>query len=198
MATRPRARAADLPRRARSEGAARRPAVRCFGVVAAVHRRFILEYSDSAESSCAAGQRGFARAHPGGERRGHADLDVTQNSYPIYLVDEQSPTASVVIANYFSYFEKFDVDPDGVRRGAGFNPMIPNVPILPAAKAGGGSDDQVLFWNPATGSEWSLWQFSKDNDTWRATNGYFYNTRARRGRVKARRHGLGVRGGDRG
>ena len=118
--------------------------------------------------------------------------DVTQNSYPIYLVDDRTPTAQVAIENYFSFFEKFESDADGVRRGAGHNPTIPNVPIPPSAKAGGGSDDQVLFWNPATGAEWSLWQFSKNDKGYAATNGYLYNTRNGTGRMAGSGRGAGV------
>jgi len=118
--------------------------------------------------------------------------DVTQNSYPIYLVDERTPTASVVVDNYFSYFGRFDSDPNGVRRGAGFNPTIPNVPIPPGARAGGGDDDQVLFWNPMTGAEWSLWQFRKTDNGFSATNGYFYNTRSGTGRMVGSGRGAGV------
>lgn len=118
--------------------------------------------------------------------------DVTQNSYPIYLVDELTSTAPVVVKGYFSFFEKFDTSMDGARRGAGFNPTIPNVPIPPGAQAGGGDDDQVLFWNPKTGAEWSFWQFRKSGSGYTATNGYLYDTRAGTGRMAASGRGAGV------
>ena len=129
---------------------------------------------------------------PATSAQGVLTADVTLNSYPIYLVDERTPTASVVVENYFSYFEKFAGNPDGVRRGAGFHPTIPNVPIPPEARHGGGDDDQCLFWNPKTGAEWSFWQFSKTAKGYAATNGYLYDTHSGTGRMTGSGRGAGV------
>lgn len=118
--------------------------------------------------------------------------DVSQNSYPIYVVNERTPKISVIVDEYFSYFERFPIVPDGVRRGAGFNPTIRWVPIPVETSAGGGVDNQILFWNPQTGAEWSFWQFRNQDGTCRATSGYVYNTRFGTGRTRGSGRGAGV------
>ncbi len=134
----------------------------------------------------------LARIPAANPAAGVLTADVTQNTYPIYVVNERTPTRSVVIEEYFSYFERFPIVPDGVRRGVGFNPTIRWVPVSAEAAAGGGVDDQILFWNPRTGAEWAFWQFRKQDGTCRATSGYVYNTRFGTGRMKGSGRGAGV------
>ncbi|MCZ7648136.1 MAG: hypothetical protein M5U26_23235 [Planctomycetota bacterium] len=105
---------------------------------------------------------------------------------------KKSPSAPVVVEGYFSYFEKFDQHPDGVRRGAGQNPTLSSVPIPPGAKSGGGDDEQVLFWNPKTGAEWAFWKFRKGPKGYTAVNGYLYDTRLGTGRMADSGRGAGV------
>ncbi len=118
--------------------------------------------------------------------------DVTQNSYPIYLVDASTPLVSVSVENYFSSFTDFSsANPDGIREGRGFQPTV-KAPVPTGAAAGGGDDDQVLFWNPATGDEWTFWKFTVAGDTRRAINGYRYDALLGSGRMPGSGRGAGV------
>ena len=122
---------------------------------------------------------------------GDLSSDVTQNSYPLYVVDDTTPTATVHVSNYFSYYENFGVNPDGDRVGAGFAPSIDGVPVPAGATNGSGSDAQILFWNPETGSEWAFWQFT-NGGSYGATNGYRYDTSLGSGRTEGSGRGAGV------
>lgn len=118
--------------------------------------------------------------------------DVTQNSYPLYVVSSSTPAAAIRLTGNFSYFRNFDTNPDGVRVGAGTAPTITGVPIPIGARSGGGSDSQVLFWDPTTGAEWAFWQFTNNAGTYAATNGYVYDAKLGTGRTALSGRGAGV------
>ncbi len=99
--------------------------------------------------------------------------DVDQYTIPIYLYDAATPRASVVVENYFSSYD----NGDNSREGYGFNPTIMNVPIPPGVEPGAGSDGQITFWDPVSGTEYSFWQFGQHaNGDYYATNGNRYHT----------------------
>ena len=53
-----------------------------------------------------------------------------------------------------------------------------DVPVPPEAIQSSGSDGSIVFWDPATGDEWSFWQWEESaNGDITATNGYRYNTK---------------------
>ncbi len=99
--------------------------------------------------------------------------DPDQFAIALYPVNANTPRTSVSISNYFSSYDSGD----STRVGSGFGSTITGVPIPPGATAGEGDDGQVVFWDPATGVEWSFWQLKRNaNGTYTATNGSRYHT----------------------
>lgn len=49
------------------------------------------------------------------------------------------------------------------------------VPIPPEARPSGGSDGQMIILDPVTGTEWDLWQATRQGDGWSVANGSVYN-----------------------
>ena len=97
--------------------------------------------------------------------------DPTQYTYPVYEVDATTPPARVTISGQYS-----DVTaPSAISRE---HALDSSAPIPASAQPAEGSDGQLVIHNAATGDEWGFWQMSRQSDgTWRATNGYHYNTR---------------------
>lgn len=99
--------------------------------------------------------------------------DPDQYTIPIYLYNSASPRQSVRMTGYFSSYDSGDSS----RVGYGFAATIANVPIPSGVTAGVGSDGQITFWDPTTGTEYAFWQFSKDSaGNYTATNGWRYHT----------------------
>jgi hypothetical protein len=68
---------------------------------------------------------------------------------------------------------------DGSRLSPGYGASVANVPIPDGAVQSDGSDGQIVFWDPATGVEWSFWQFARTaSGGYTATNGARYRTGA--------------------
>ena len=101
--------------------------------------------------------------------------DPDQYAIPVYLYDATTPLQTVRLSGYFSSYDAGDDS----RRGYGFAPTITGIPIPADALQSDGSDGQIVIWNPATGTEYSFWQFARLADgTYIATNGYRYHTAA--------------------
>lgn len=102
--------------------------------------------------------------------------DPTQYTYPVYPVASKDPKMPVHFSGLFS-----DVRSEKrlVRTGPSSpGPKSVRVPIGESMESAAGSDAQIVILNPDTGDEWGFWQLDKDQaGTWRAANGYHYNTR---------------------
>jgi hypothetical protein len=98
--------------------------------------------------------------------------DPTQYTYPIYKIDSSTPRRTVQMTGYFSTYTS-----DSDRVGAGFAGTLTDVPVPPEAAQSSGSDGSIVFWDPATGDEWSFWQWDESNGQITATNGYRYNSK---------------------
>ena len=128
--------------------------------------------------------------------------DTTQYTYPVYLVDNSTPTQTVTFNGYFSNVQ--DTNGDGAEDATvrssdpDFNGGIltyVDVPIPTGIQAATGSDSQTVIINTDTGEEWGFWRVDKNgdgvgdasggvinNDLWTpfnsiyyAVNGYRYN-----------------------
>jgi hypothetical protein len=102
--------------------------------------------------------------------------DPTQYTYPVYAVSSKDPEMPVHFSGLFSDVRS---ETELVRTGPSSpGPKSVQVPIGPSMEAAAGSDAQIVIVNPDTGDEWGFWQLDKDEaGTWRASNGYHYNTR---------------------
>ena len=101
--------------------------------------------------------------------------DVDQYTIPVYSFDASTPRVTVKMSGYYSTYD----NGDDSRKGYGYAPTITDIPVPAAAVSGAGSDGQIVIWDPATGTEYSFWQFSRAADgSYRATNGYRYHTTA--------------------
>jgi hypothetical protein len=101
--------------------------------------------------------------------------DPDQYAIPVYLYDNDTPLATVNLSGFFSSYDAGDAS----RVGYGSNPTVAGVPIPANALQSSGSDGQIVIWNPATGTEYSFWQFVKTkNGSYAATNGVRYHTTA--------------------
>lgn len=99
--------------------------------------------------------------------------DPDQYTIPVYRFDDQTPRRTVKLSGYFSSYDAGDDS----RVGYGFAPTISGVPIPDDALQSAGTDGQIVFWDPATDTEYSFWRFAKDAaGNYTATNGYRYHT----------------------
>ena len=95
--------------------------------------------------------------------------DPTQFTFPVYLVDDTTPSRTVTFDGWFSNVTA----PDTMRNIRGKPPQTVTLPIPPDAVPASGSDSQIVLWNPETGDEWGFFRFTSG---FTARNGYHYNT----------------------
>jgi hypothetical protein len=99
--------------------------------------------------------------------------DPDQYAIPVYYFNDQTPRRTITLSGYFSSYDSGDYS----RVGYGFAPTVANVPIPDGATQSAGTDGQLVFWDPTTGTEYSFWQFDKDAaGKYTATNGVRYHT----------------------
>lgn len=99
-------------------------------------------------------------------------IDPDQYTIPVYLFNDSTPRVTVKLSGYFSRYTD-----DFTRVGAGFAPTIKDIPMPPEAVAGAGTDGQITLWNPASGEEYSFFQFGRDTTgNYTATNGWVART----------------------
>jgi hypothetical protein len=99
--------------------------------------------------------------------------DPDQYTYPVYEVNSDFATGTVVVERYYSDVTgPGDNDITVTGRGA-----VVRLPIPPNAVAADGHDAQLVVWNRDTGDEWGFFRFARNDDgTFTADNGYHYNT----------------------
>ena len=97
--------------------------------------------------------------------------DATQFTFPVYEVTENTTLNTVKLSGTFS-----NVTDEGTRviRKKRINVRIPIPRNVTPAK---GTDAQIIIWNPKTGDEWGFWRVKKFGNSWKAVNGYHYNTK---------------------
>jgi hypothetical protein len=101
--------------------------------------------------------------------------DPDQYAVPVYYFNAQTPRRTVQFAGSFSAYD----GGDNSRLTPGYGATVANVPIPDGAVQSDGSDGQIVFWDPATGVEWSFWQFARTaSGGYTATNGARYSTAA--------------------
>jgi hypothetical protein len=101
--------------------------------------------------------------------------DPSQYTIPVWVFDSSTPTYTVNLSGYYSTYDAGD----NSRVGHGFAPTITGIPVPAGAVPGTGSDGQIIFWDPSSGTEYGFWQWGQDgNGNYFATNGYRYHTTA--------------------
>jgi hypothetical protein len=101
--------------------------------------------------------------------------DPDQYAIPVYYFNAQTPRRTVKFSGSFGAYD----GGDNSRVSPGSGASVSNVPIPDAAVQSNGSDGQIVFWDPATGVEWSFWQFQRTaSGSYVATNGVRYSTNA--------------------
>ena len=90
---------------------------------------------------------------------------------PVYEVTDNTALNKVKLSGTFS-----SVTHDGTRltRKKRINIHVPIPKNVTPAK---GTDAQIILWNPKTGDEWGFWRVKKSGTSWKAVNGYHYNTK---------------------
>lgn len=100
-------------------------------------------------------------------------VDPTQYTYPVYEVTNVTPHKTLTYSGTFSDVKNAGLTLERDSRGGSIS-----LPIPSNAKASSGNDSQLIIVNTDTGDEWGFYEASPNPDgTWRATNGYHYNTR---------------------
>jgi hypothetical protein len=101
--------------------------------------------------------------------------DPDQYAIPVYYFNSQTPRRTVRFSGSFGAYD----GGDSSRVSPGYGAAVANVPIPDAAVQSPGTDGQIVFWDPATGVEWSFWQFARTaSGSYVATNGVRYSTNA--------------------
>jgi hypothetical protein len=101
--------------------------------------------------------------------------DPDQYAIPVYYFNAQTPRRTVQFSGTFSAYDRGD----NSRVTPGYGASVTGVPIPDGAMQSDGSDGQIVFWDPATGIEWSFWQFQRTaSGGYTATNGARYSTTA--------------------
>ncbi len=85
---------------------------------------------------------------------GHAALNTTSYSAPIYTVPAAAPTVNVA---YDNCQNKSGPEDPGLAR------QFQNVPIPAGAVASVGTDEDMVIWQPSTDTEWELWKAQQDS-----------------------------------
>ncbi len=89
---------------------------------------------------------------------GHAALNTSSYSPPVYTVDSSQPAVKVAPWNCQN---KTWIDPN-------FVAQISAVPIPPNAVPASGTDSEMVIWQPSTNTEWDLWKARKTSSGWEA------------------------------
>ncbi len=95
--------------------------------------------------------------------------DPNQFSYPVYSIDAVTPRFVVPATKY-----PWTIVDD---HGGATTAEEATVAIPPDARQSTGSDGQMIILDPATGTEWDLWQARRQGDGWVVANGSVYNVR---------------------
>jgi hypothetical protein len=86
---------------------------------------------------------------------GHASLNTTTYSSPIYTVPADQPTVNMTWDNCAG---ESSLDP-------GFAAVLQNVPVPPDAITSQGTDSDIVIWQPSTDTEWEFWKMAQDPTT---------------------------------
>jgi hypothetical protein len=102
---------------------------------------------------------------------GHAVINTTEWSAPVYTVAADAPTTAVVPQNVTC--------PRGEDVFTPFAQAVSAVPIPAGAQAAEGTDEDMVVWQPSSGREWELWRAQREDGQWTACwGGEFENARA--------------------
>jgi hypothetical protein len=91
---------------------------------------------------------------------GHAVINTTEWSAPVYTVAANAPTSAVAPQNVAC--------PRGEDVFAPFAQAMSAVPIPAGAQAAKGTDEDMVVWQPSTGREWELWRAQREDGQWTA------------------------------
>lgn len=91
---------------------------------------------------------------------GHVVINTTQWSSPVYVVGPSAPTVALVGQSSIC------PRPEGIF--SGFQAQIEAVPMPPGALPAGGTDKEVIVWQPSTGHLWELWRVLQEGGHWTA------------------------------
>ncbi|HEX4467584.1 MAG TPA: hypothetical protein VH025_10390 [Solirubrobacteraceae bacterium] len=99
---------------------------------------------------------------------GHAVINTTEWSTPVYVVRADAPTVALVGESSIC------PRPEGIF--SGFQAQIEAVPMPANALPANGTDKEVVIWQPSTGHLWELWRVLSENGRWTACwGGEFQN-----------------------
>jgi hypothetical protein len=98
---------------------------------------------------------------------GRVTSDPDQYTFPVYFADASTPRYNVPCRAYRCTV----VSPSGTTT----SDVLTGVPIPLGARPAAGSDAQMIIIDPASGTEWDVWQASFDGATWSVSNGSVYN-----------------------
>jgi hypothetical protein len=94
--------------------------------------------------------------------------DPTQFAFPVYMAHADTPRSDVACTQY-----KCTIAGSPSPRRVG---LLQGVPIPKGARPSAGSDSSMIVVDPATGTEYDLWQAKQDEDgSWTVSNGSVYN-----------------------
>jgi hypothetical protein len=93
---------------------------------------------------------------------GHAALNTSSYSAPIFTVPANQPTVNIHWNNCQNQSEQ-----------AGLQPQLQNVPVPPNAYPSQGTDGDMVIYQPSTDTEWEFWKMAEDptTGTWSACYG---------------------------
>jgi hypothetical protein len=93
---------------------------------------------------------------------GHAALNTTSYSAPIYTVPANQPKVNLTWDNC-----------QGQSMESGFAAQLQNVPVPTDAASSVGTDADMVIWQPSTDTEWEFWKMAQDPNTggWSACYG---------------------------
>jgi hypothetical protein len=91
---------------------------------------------------------------------GHAVINTTEWSAPVYVVGANTPTIALVGESSIC------PRPEGVF--SGFQAQIEAVPVPADALPAAGTDKELIIWQPSTGHLWEFWRALKEAGHWTA------------------------------
>jgi hypothetical protein len=103
----------------------------------------------------------------GAHNGGRLTSDPEQYTFPVYFADASTPRYNVPCRTYRCTV----VSPSGTTS----TDVLQGVPIPLGARPAAGSDAQMIIIDPASGTEWDVWQASFDGSGWSVSNGSVYN-----------------------
>ena len=98
---------------------------------------------------------------------GRLTSDPEQYTFPVYFVDANTPRYNVPCRTYRCTVVSAS--------GTTTTDVLQGVPIPAGARPSAGSDAQMIIIDPASGTEWDVWQASFDGSGWSVSNGSVYN-----------------------